>query len=379
MTPDVGLLTELGLMSRTLRPSPGAEAAVLAVVQRAQERLPSRDAPLVERLFALECAARGGRAVAPAVERYRGALREAERWLDDTWEPDVPHVSVVGQALSASDALGQDPPSTWAELLTTTLDELGNRQAKYGLGGDPGLLAAALRGLAAAGATPPEWMLTAATDVLETHTSVTATAELADALARHPAGEPLVRTAFSAAFAGGNGTDGDAAYARWWLAGRGADAERQLNVRIVEDAQLQALAAASPLDGKAAAMVMEAAARAVGDLVIASVDTLSSARSRHERQVLVSRALYRGVLFAVVLIIALVNLHSIAHAFSPAAKNEHAFRQALAGAFVAGLGLCVSGTANAVARSFGRKPPEWARYAELLAILLAGIIAAVIT
>lgn len=74
-------------MFRALRPSPNSEgeAVVLAVVQRAQERLPGPDAPLLDRLFALECAARGGRAVAPTVERYRDALREAEWWLDDNW------------------------------------------------------------------------------------------------------------------------------------------------------------------------------------------------------------------------------------------------------------------------------------------------------
>ena len=70
-------------MVSALRPSPEAEAAVLPVVRDALERLPGRNAPLLDRLFALECAARDGTAVAPAAERYRAALREAE-WTSGT-------------------------------------------------------------------------------------------------------------------------------------------------------------------------------------------------------------------------------------------------------------------------------------------------------
>src|SRR5689334_2158989 len=126
-------------------------------------------------------------------------------------------------------------------------------------------------------------MLSAAGELLETHGSVAATAELAEALGRHRAGDALVRAAVGAVFSGPDGTDPDAVYARWWLAGRREDADTRLSVRDVEDARLQALAAAAPPDGKAAAMVMEVAARAAGDLVITTAEALTEACSRHDR------------------------------------------------------------------------------------------------
>jgi hypothetical protein len=361
-------------MARALRPSPEAEVAVLAVVQRAQSRL-------LDRLFALECAARGGRAVAPSVERYRDALREAERWLDQTWEPDVPHAAVVGQALSATKALDREPPSDWGRLLDEALDALGRRgQSRFGIGGDPSLLAAVLRGLDAAEMNAPEWLLTAAAAVLEERRSAEATAELADALARHSSGQPLVSRAVSAVFKGDDSADADAPYARWWLASRRKEVELHLNTRAVDDARLQALVAAEPLDGKAAAMVLEAAARAAGHLVIASTEVLSAARTHIERRLGVSRALYRGGLFALAATLGLIELHTLGHyaADVVGAVNEQPFRQVGAGLLVAALGMCLSGTANAVARAYDKHPPEWARQAEALAVAAAGVIGALV-
>jgi hypothetical protein len=315
--------------------------------------------------------------VAPTVERYREALREAEWWLDETWEPDVPHAAVVGQALSAAEALGHDHPPDWPDRLDSALEQLGRRQTKYRLGGDPSLLAATLRGLAVVSATPPEWLLQAASDVLHDQGSVEATAELAEALARHRRGQQLLPDVLAAAFSGSNDDDPDAAYARWWLLGRREDMLPRMNVAVVENARLQALAAATPRAGKAAAMAMEAAARAAGDLVIASAGVLSADRSRRDRSVLVSRALYRGAFFALLLIGGLLDLHGLAQIFA-AHGHAHIWRQCLAGVFVAALGLCVSGTANAAARAFEKPPPEWARYGELIATVMAGIIGAVI-
>ncbi len=185
------------------------------LVQRAQERLPERDASLADQLFVLECAARGGRAVLPTVERYRPALREAEWWLDETWEPDVPHAAVVGQALSAANALDVDPPSSWPDLLGEAITALERRrQGRFGIGGDPSLLAVVLRGLDAAHMRAPEWLLTDAAGVLNERRSSEATAELADALARHQSGQPLVANAVAAAFRADEWTDADAPYAR---------------------------------------------------------------------------------------------------------------------------------------------------------------------
>jgi hypothetical protein len=354
---------------------------VLAVIQRAQERLPHPDAPLLDRLFALECAARGGRAVAPAIERYRDALREAEWFLDDNWEPDVPHAAIVGQALSAARALDRDPPSTWRSLLIDALAALDRRHgARFGLGGDPSLLAAVLRGLDAVELEPPEWLLTNALNVLEERRSAEAIAELAEALARHCNGRPLVSRAVAAAFKADGSGDRDAPYARWWLASRREDIDDHVTSRAVEDARLQSLSAADPVDAKAAAMVMEAAARAVGELLIVTPAALSADRSREDRRVRVSRALYRGLLFGGMLVLGLVELRELARVVAEmvSAGSEQPFRQVLAGLFTAGLGLCLSGTAKAVARSYGKHPPEWARQVEVLATTAAGVIAALV-
>lgn len=368
-------------MARALRPSPEAEAAVLAVVQRAQERLPDRDAPLLDRLFALECAARGGRAVAPTVERYRDALREAEWWLEETWEPDVPHAAVVGQALSAASALDRQAPATWAERLTEALIALERRQAaRFGVGGDPALLAAVLRGLDAAGLNAPEWLLSAAADVLKEHRSAEATAELADALARHSSGKVLISNAVTAAFHAEEWSDADAPYARWWLASRQRDMAHHLSTQAVDDARLQALAAADPVDGKAAAMVLEAGARAAGQLVIASTDTISAARSRHERHREVAVAGYRGAFITLVLVLGLLHVDSVANVFASAvsASNVHAFRQVLTGALVAALCSTVVRNTSAAVRACDREPPGWLTVVELVGSVVAGIVAAAV-
>jgi len=368
-------------MSRALHPSPEAEAAVLAVVQRAQERLPDRDAPLLERLFALECAARGGRAVAPAVERYRDALREAEWWLDETWEPDVPHAAVVGQALSAAKALDRTPTSNWPALLEQALKALERRSpTRFGIGGDPALLAAVLRGLDAADLNAPEWLLADAAAVLEERRSAEATAELADALARHPSGQTLVSSAVSAAFRGDDWTDVDAPYARWWLASRRKEVDHHLSTRAVDDARLQALVAADPLDGKAAAMVLEAASQAAGQLVIASTDTLSAERSREERRTRAALAGYRGAFLSALFVVGLFVLNDLAHALASvvSASNEQPFRQALAGALAAALAFTFAESIAGAARAYGREQPRWAKGVEVVGTVVAGAIAAAV-
>ena len=103
-------MVHLSLRPVKLEPSADAVTAVLGVGQRAQERLPDADAPLAERLFALECAARAGAAGAPIIERYRSSLRDVDWWLADDWEPDVPHTVILAQALSANAALDLSTP-----------------------------------------------------------------------------------------------------------------------------------------------------------------------------------------------------------------------------------------------------------------------------
>jgi hypothetical protein len=369
-------------MARPLQPSPDAQATVLGVVQRAQERLPERDASLADRLFVLECAARGGRAVLPTVERYRPALREAEWWLDETWEPDVPHAAVVGKALSAANALEVDPPSNWPDLLGEAITALERRrQGRFGIGGDPSLLAVVLRGLDAAHMRAPEWLLTDAADVLNQRRSSEATAELADALARHRSGQPLVANAVAAAFQADKWTDADAPYARWWLASRRKEVDHQLSARAIDDARLQALAVADPLNGKAAAMVLEAAARASGELIITSAATLSADRSRKDRRMQAELAGYRGAFLSMIWVAGLIFVHRLAHAAASvvSATSAHPYRQTIVGVLIALLVFTVAESCGAIAKAYGRDQPRWATGIEFAGATAAGIIAATVS
>ncbi len=368
-------------MARPRQTTPDADAAVLGVVQRAQDRLPELDAPLLDRLFALECAARGGRAVALALQRYRPSLREAEYWLDEHWEPDVRHAAVVGQAMSAAQALDTDFPSNWPDLLSEALAALERRSSssRFNIGGDPSLLAAVLRGLDAGGMTAPEWLLSAAANVLTERRSAETTAELADALARHRSGQPLVANAVSAVFNTDDWNAADAPYARWWLASRRKEVDRHLSVQVIDDARLQALAAADPLDGKAAAMVLEAAARASGDLIIASAATLSASRSRQERLVGVKLAAYRGAFLCVLCTLGLVFHRRIAHGVATlvSAHGAHAYRQAAVAAFLALLVFTLSESAAAIAKAYGRERPAWVTAITVVGTTVAGVIGAI--
>jgi hypothetical protein len=131
-------------------------------------------------------------------------------------------------------------------------------------------------------------------------------------------------------------------------------------------------------------MVLETAAQAAGHLVIATAETLSAERSREDRRVHVSRALYRGGLFSLAASVGLFNLHWLGHQAAAVlgdgdgATGEHPFRQVIAGLLVAFLGLCISGAVKAVSGQYGKRAPEWARGVEALATVAAGIIAALV-
>jgi hypothetical protein len=235
----------------------------------------------------------------------------------------VPHAAVVGQALSAANALDVDPPSNWPDLLGEAITALERRrQGRFGIGGDPSLLAVVLRGLDAAHMRAPEWLLTDAAGVLNERRSSEATAELADALARHRSGQPLVANAVAAAFRADEWTDADAPYARWWLASRRKEVDHQLSARAIDDARLQALAVADPLNGKAAA-------RASGELIITSAATLSADRSRKDRRVQAELAGYRGAFLSMIWVAGLVFVHRLAHAAASvvSASSAHPYRR----------------------------------------------------
>ena len=232
------------------------------------------------------------------------------------------------------------------------------------------MLAAVLRGFDAANMRPAAWLITACAELLEANRSPAAKAELAEALARHRTGEDLVSSAVSAAFHGRGFEQPDAAYARWWLASRRCEADRHVSAGAVEDARLQALAAADPSDGKPAAMMMEAAARAAGELVIASHKAVSSVRSPQDRSVRVYRAIYRGLFLGGLMVLGLFNLSDLGHAAANlvGASKEKPFRQVIAFLLTAGAVACVSGAAKAIARTHGRQAPEWTGVLEVLAL-----------
>lgn len=368
-------MVHLSLKPAKLQPSSDAVTAVLAVGQRAQERLPDADAPLPDRLFALECAARAGNAGAPITERYRPSLRDVDWWLEEEWEPDVPHTVILAQALSATAALGLSTPAGWQYKLSGALEVLERRRTKFGLGHDPALLAAVLRGLAATELQVPTWLLDASDSCLDEYSPVGAVAELADALYRNAAQSGLAAKAVSAAFAGADASDHDAAYARWWLAVRQPGISSHLGPSALADGRLRALASAEPFEGRVAAMLMEVAFREAGQLIIGTEQEVADSRSKVDAYVRVTRAAYRGLFFAALIIGALMDLHNIAVALAPN-HNIGAYEHAIVGICLALLSYCITGTAEAIYKATGREVPGWTGRFEALIALIAGIIGA---
>jgi hypothetical protein len=368
-------VVHLSLTPTKLQPSSDAVTAVLTVGQRAQERLPGADAPLLDRLFALECAARAGTAGAPIAERYRSSLRDVDWWLEEEWEPDVPHTVVLAQALSATAALGLNAPVGWQDKLSSALDVLEKRRTKFGLGHDPALLAAVLRGVAATELQVPAWVRDACDSCLDEYAPVGAVAELTDALYRNAAQPGLAAKGVSAVFAGADASDHDAAYARWWLSGRQPGISIHLGPSAVGDGRLQALAAAEPFEGRVAAMLMEVAFREAGQLIIGTEKEVADARSKADAYIRITRALYRGLFFAALIVGVLIDLHHIAVVLAPK-RSIGAYERAIVGICLALLSYCITGTAGAIYKATGREVPEWTRRFEALIALIAGIIGA---
>jgi hypothetical protein len=266
--------------------------------------------------------------------------------------------------------------SYWPTRLAEAVDVLSRRRGKFGIGGDPALLAAVLRGLNASGQDAPDWLLQAAAQVLGERRSAESVAELADALAQHRTRESLVANAVAGAFRSDEWPDEDAPYARWWLASRCGEVERQLSSRAIDDARLQALATADPHDFRAAAMVLEAAARAVDQLVIATGDTLSAARSRRERHAEAVRALYGGLLLSSWCLFGILQRNDVAHWLDRklSVANAHYVRQVLVALLAASLAFIVAETAKRVALALGHKPPAWVQYIEVVGTVVAGAV-----
>jgi hypothetical protein len=369
-------MVHLSLQPVKLEPSAMAVTAVLGVGQRAQERLPDADAPLVERLFALECAAGAGAAGAPTAERYRSSLRDVDWGLADDWEPDVPHTVILAQALSASAALDLSTPTEWQQKLSEALEVLQKRSTKLSLRHDPALLATVLRGVAATELAVPTWLLDASESCLDEYSPVGAIVQLADALYRNKTTTALTTKAVTAAFAGADASDHDAAYARWWLSRRQPGISGHLGPSAVADARLQALAAAEPFDGEVAAMLMEVAFGEASQLIIGSETEIAGKRSKADAYTHITRALYRGSFFAALVVLGvLTNLHDIAVAIAPRNKTD-LFEHLIVAVCFALLSFCITTTAEAVYKALDKEAPSWTTRFDNLIGLIAALIGA---
>jgi zinc transporter ZupT len=152
-------------------------------------------------------------------------------------------------------------------------------------------------------------------------------------------------------------------------------------VQVIDDARLQALAAADPLDGKAAAMVLEAAARASGDLIIASATSLSASRSKEDKWVRAKLAGYRGALLCGLWALGLVLHRRIAHGLATlfsSASDAQTYRRLAVGVFVALLAFTISESVGAVFEAYGRKRPAWVTAVVIVGTTAAGIVGAII-
>jgi hypothetical protein len=157
--------------------------------------------------------------------------------------------------------------------------------------------------------------------------------------------------------------------------------DHQLSARAIDDARLQALAVADPLNGKAAAMVLEAAARASGELIITSAATLSADRSRKDRRMLAELAGYRGAFLSMIWVAGLIFVHRLAYAAASvvSATSAHPYRQTIVGVLIALLVFTVAESCGAIAKAYGRDQPQWATGIEFAGATAAGIIAATVS
>jgi hypothetical protein len=307
----------------------------LAVLRAAAAGLPvQRDAPLDERLFALECVARGGRETQPERQLLSPALLAAEDFIED-WEADVPHANVLGQALSTYAALDSDAPSDWSARLDETLINLGHRHAKHGITTTPLILASVIRGVTSGGLPIPRWLLDAARSYLESGPVAAPAAELAEALARHRSGQDLAHQFTHTVFARAHEDDPGAAIARWWLSERLAGMFGDVLGRdAIAAARIQALVSAPPANPRLAAMLTEISGRAVGTLVLLPADDLQRLRNERSRRAGVENIVWRTAAIVLPLVVLLIYLKPFLHWLgytTPAAKAL----QAIAGGVTA--------------------------------------------
>jgi len=247
-------------------------------------------------LFALERLLRAGREARAAAQELVPARRDAEWQVEQDWEPDVPHLAVLGQAISVLVAAGEDPPTEWVRRLAATAAELAVRRRRFSLASSPGLLAPVLRGMAVAGLTPPSAILEHVRSYLAASPDPVVAAELGEALCRHRANSALSKQAMVATF--GTTKEGVVvAVARWWLVERwrALCAEPPpVKASDIEEARTQALSL--PVSaGSAAAMLAEVTGRNLGRLVIVSLTALGEIREGLRHRTIVENLVWRAL------------------------------------------------------------------------------------
>lgn len=338
-------------------------------------RLPARDEPLIDRLFALECLARAGRDARAERERLAPARRAAESVVDDEWEADVPHAALLGQAMAAIAALDDDPPSSWAHLLEQTLNDLAQRQTRLGIASDPILLAGVIRGLATAEIAVPNRLLDAARGYFEQGPSALGAAELAEALVQHRNGEELARYAAEIVFSERHASSKGSAIARWWL----ADRWRSVTVEdvaaddVVAAARAQALMS-GPSDVRTAAMLAEVTGRSVETLVVMPAAELERLRAQSRGRALIENYAWRTVLFVgagAVILWQLRRLLGWAGVDKPTAKVIDGITVAVVTLVAASIVIAL----KAGLRRVGRPAPGILEEADWVFPIIAGLIA----
>jgi hypothetical protein len=288
--------------------------APLEAYRKAAEALPGRDAPLVDRLFALECLGRAGREALSTKNQLLPARRTAENYIYGEWESDVPHANVLGQTLATIDALDDDPPSSWPDLLEETLQELEPRQARHGITTTPLVLVSVIRGLSTIHRPVPRWLLDAARSYFERGPTAVIAAELAEALHRHRDTEAaaLAKQAAEVVFSERHANEPGAAIARWWLAERWDGNDGPVaSPDAIASARIQAVMSPMPTDPRLAAMLAEVSGRSAESLVLMPKTELELFRDRAKGHSVIENYGWRSLFLATPLVLAFVFLTTV--------------------------------------------------------------------
>ena len=287
--------------------------APLTIYRAAIATLPGRDEPLIDRLFALECLTNAGRNARPERDKLLSTRRSAEDYIDEGWEPDIPHLNVLGQALSATAALDDDPPPSWIARLDEGLVEQKKRQSRFRLDSDPIVLASVIRGLGATNSRIPGWLSEGVRGYLERSPTALVMAELADALARHRSTDAaqLTRQAVEIVFSERHSGDAGVAIARWWIAGR----LNGLLPDIVTDekigcARAQALTESAPAKPRATAMLAEVTGRDLENLVLMTETEVEQEKLKARGRAADENYFWRTAIPTALVVLAIVSLKS---------------------------------------------------------------------